>query len=114
MKQRLLTIFLIGLLITGCSKNENDNNFSNLKENETLEYTQGTEDKEVKFDEGIKSDEEAVSEEYMVGHTSNYLKIFAPKEDEYIKKSVLVKVNKVDNNGIFGEICHFMKKNEKK
>lgn len=75
MKLRLLTVFLIGLLITGCSGNESDNNFLDLSENTSQKYTQETEDKEITSDEEVASEENNSSQEpYVLNFTARTIK----------------------------------------
>lgn len=57
--------------------------------------------------------EEEQQHDTMVGHSSNYLRVFVKKDMNCLKKCTLVKIDKVDSNGIFGEIIPIMKKNEK-
>lgn len=45
-----------------------------------------------------------VNDEYMVGHTSNYLKVFLPDNEDFYKKDIQVTIKSIRNNDIFGEI----------
>ena len=47
---------------------------------------------------------EQKSGNYMVGHTSNFLQIYLPYDENLIKKEVIVEVKNLDNNKIFGQI----------
>ena len=47
---------------------------------------------------------EQKSGHYMVGHTSNFLQIYLPYDENLIKKEVIVEVKNLDNNKIFGQI----------
>ena len=42
--------------------------------------------------------------DYMVGHTSNYLKVYIPYDEKYLKKLVNVSIKDIKNGLIYGEI----------
>ena len=48
--------------------------------------------------------EQIVNASYMVGHSSNYLQVYLPINETYIKKNVLVKIEKIVEDKIFGTI----------
>lgn len=48
--------------------------------------------------------EQIVDEKYMVGHSSNYLQVFLDKNEEYLKKNVLVKIEKMISNRLYASI----------
>lgn len=48
--------------------------------------------------------EQKINENQMVGHTSNFLSVILPLEEELISKNILVKIEKVENNKIFASI----------
>lgn len=48
--------------------------------------------------------EQKSSDETMTGHTSNYLEVCAPYEENYLKKKTLVKIVKLENQKIIAEI----------
>ncbi|MDE6656883.1 MAG: tRNA (N(6)-L-threonylcarbamoyladenosine(37)-C(2))-methylthiotransferase MtaB [Anaeroplasmataceae bacterium] len=49
--------------------------------------------------------EQIVDDSYMVGHSSNYLQIYIPIDESYIKKNISVKIEKIVGERIFGTIC---------
>ncbi|MDE6660501.1 MAG: hypothetical protein K2J93_01595, partial [Anaeroplasmataceae bacterium] len=48
--------------------------------------------------------EQIVNKDYMVGHSSNYLQVHLPVNENLIKKNVLVKIEKIVEDKIFGTI----------
>ncbi|MDE6408072.1 MAG: tRNA (N(6)-L-threonylcarbamoyladenosine(37)-C(2))-methylthiotransferase MtaB, partial [Anaeroplasmataceae bacterium] len=46
--------------------------------------------------------EQIVDDTYMVGHSSNYLQIYLPKNEAYLKKNVLVKIERVAQGQLYG------------
>lgn len=48
--------------------------------------------------------EQITDEKYMVGHSSNYLQVFLDKNEEYLKKNVLVKIEKMISNRLYASI----------
>lgn len=46
--------------------------------------------------------EQKINENEMVGHTSNFLSVILPLDENLISKNILVKVEKVENNKIYG------------
>lgn len=48
--------------------------------------------------------EQKIDDMYMVGHSSNYLKIYLPLDEKHIKKMVNVQVISVENDRIYGKI----------
>ena len=47
-----------------------------------------------------------INEKEMVGHTSNFLSVILPLEEELITQKVNVKVTKIDKNKIYGSIIN--------
>lgn len=50
--------------------------------------------------------EQKINEKEMVGHTSNFLSVILPLEEELITKKVDIKVTKIDKNKIYGTIIN--------
>ena len=48
--------------------------------------------------------EQKYDDNYMVGHTSNFLQVLIPYDKKLLKQSVNVVIKKVNNDKIFGEI----------
>lgn len=48
--------------------------------------------------------EEEYKQDYMVGHSSNFLRVYVEKKVKYLKKNMDVLLKKIDKDGIFGEI----------
>ncbi len=59
-----------------------------------------------KFINGIVSVivEQIVDDKYMTGHSSNYLQLYIPKDDRYLKKNVNVFIDKIVDGKIYGHI----------
>lgn len=48
--------------------------------------------------------EQALDEQYMIGHTSNYLEVYLPLDSAYLKQNILVKIDSFKENKLFGKI----------
>lgn len=48
--------------------------------------------------------EQCVSDELMMGHTSNYLQVYLPKVEGFLRKRVLVKVERIEEDKIYGSL----------
>jgi threonylcarbamoyladenosine tRNA methylthiotransferase MtaB len=46
--------------------------------------------------------EQKINEKEMVGHTSNFLSVIIPLDEKLISKNVLVKIENIENNKIYG------------
>lgn len=44
------------------------------------------------------------SDSFMVGHTSNYLKVLVPYNEKLVKKRIMVKIIKIEEEKIYGEV----------
>lgn len=51
--------------------------------------------------------EEKYDDNYMVGHTSNYLKVYLPLDEKYLKKMVNVEIESIKKDKIFGKMKIF-------
>ncbi len=51
--------------------------------------------------------EEKIDDNYMVGHTSNYLKVYLPLDEKYLKKMVNVEIESIKKDKIFGKMKIF-------
>ena len=50
--------------------------------------------------------EQKINEKEMVGHTSNFLSVILPLEEELISKNILIRIEKVEKNKIYGSIVN--------
>ena len=48
--------------------------------------------------------EQRINDKEMVGHTSNFLSVILPLDEDFISKNIKVKIEKVEKNKIFGSI----------
>jgi len=50
--------------------------------------------------------EKKLDDNYMIGHSSNYLNVIVPINENYIKKIVDVKIEKVESDKVYGKIIN--------